>query len=86
MSACEQEWLRLSTEHVGTILVGDLNVHDTRWLRFSDRISGEITSLRRFCLANGFKQLVKPATPENNLLDLVISDLQALAVEILHAI
>ena len=86
INACEQECLRLSTEHVGTILVGDLNVHHTRWLRFSDRVSVEGTSLLRFCSANGLKQLVKRPTRENHLLDLVISDLQALAVEILHAI
>ena len=46
----------------------------------------EGTTLYRFCSANGLKQLVKRPTRGDHLLDLVISDLQARAVEILPAI
>ena len=86
IEACEQEWRRLSSDHIATILVGDLNVHHVRWLRYSCSTTVEGTSLYRFCFGNGLRQLVKALTRENHLLDLVISDLQARVVEILPAI
>ena len=86
IKACEDEWLRLSTDYVATILVGDLNVHHARWLRHSSGVSVEGTALYRFCTANGLKQWVKRPTRDDYLLDLVISDLQAWKVELLPAI
>ena len=75
ITACDEEWRRLSGNFVATILVGDLNVHHTRWLRHSSSVSVEGTSLYRFCMASGFKQFVKHPTRGENLLDLIISDL-----------
>ena len=80
---CEDEWRKLADEHVATILVGDLNVHHTRWLRHSASISVEGTSMYRFCATNGLRQLVKRPTRDAYLLDLVISDMPARKVEIL---
>ena len=71
---CEAEWTRLSTNHIATIIIGDLNVHHKRWLKHSSSVSVEGTSLFRFCLAQGLKQHVKQPTRDDDLLDLVISD------------
>ena len=86
ITACDEEWRRLSGNFVATILVGDLNVHHTRWLRHSSSVSVEGTSLYRFCMASGFKQFVKHPTRGENLLDLIISDLDRCKVEILPQI
>ena len=84
--ACDEEWERLVENHVATIIIGDLNVHHTRWLRHSSAVSVEGTSMLRFCLARGLKQQVKQPTRELYLLDLVISDLVATNIEILPRI
>ena len=84
--SCEEEWLRLSATHVATIMIGDINVHHTRWLRHSTSVSVEGTAMFRFCAAHGLKQQVKEPTREANLLDLVISDLKAKRVDVLSTI
>ncbi len=84
--ACEDEWRRLSGDVVATILVGDLNLHHTRWLRHSASVSVEGTTMFRFCKDAGLKQLVKRPTRDNHLLDLVIADIDASFVEILPRI
>ena len=71
----EREWVSFRDDFVGTILVGDLNLHHTHWLRYSSHVSVEGTTMFRFCRDHGFKQYVKKATRENHLLDLFISDL-----------
>ena len=79
-------WFKFLSEHVATILVGDLNVHHARWLRCSSNTTVESTTLHKFRFANGLKQLVKRQTRGYHLLDLVMSDLQARAVDVLPAI
>ena len=69
------EWLQLQDSVIGTIVVGDLNVHHVRWLRFSTGISVEGSALLNFCMQYGFKQMVNKSTREDNLLDLVLTDL-----------
>ena len=83
IQSCEEEWRRLSASHVATMIIGDLNVHHTRWLKHSTSVSVEGTSLFRFCLAQGLKQQVTKPTRDENLLDLVISDLKAVKVSVL---
>ena len=76
ISAFAGEWLHLRDAFVGTLIVGDLNVHHTHWLKFSNSVSVEGTSLFRFCRENGFKQLVKKPTHEDgHLLDLALTDM-----------
>ena len=70
-----EEWQRLSKEVLGTILVGDLNVHHIRWLRYSLRNSAEGELLRDICDAVGLRQLVREPTRGDNLLDLALTDL-----------
>ena len=58
----ENEWARLSTGFIGTLVVGDFNVHHTHWLKFSASVSVEGTRLLKFCREHGFRQLVKAPT------------------------
>ena len=69
------EWNRLVGDFVGTIVVGDLNVHHLHWLRFSTHTSVEGTMLFRFCGDNGFRQCVTEPTRGDNVLDLVLTDM-----------
>ena len=82
------EWRSLRDSCVGTIVVGDLNVHHKHWLKRSVSVSVEGSLLYRFCCDNGFRQLVKEQTHEDgNILDLVLTDLSELErVEILPRI
>ena len=68
------EWLRHSVGMNGTIIVGDMNVHSIRWLKFSSRETPEGSSLWQTCAAMGLKQLVQEPTRGEHLLDLVLSD------------
>ena len=45
-----EEWDELSSEAVGAIIVGDMNIHHQRWLRRSARNSVEGEELHKFCL------------------------------------
>ena len=70
------EWRRLQGDFIGTIVVGDLNLHHVHWLRHSTHTSVEGTVLFRFCNDNGFRQCVKDPTRGENTLDLVLTDLE----------
>ncbi len=70
------EWERLSPRHVGTIVIGDLNVHHKRWLVHSASVSVEGSLLYKFWCDYGFKQGVRKPTREKHLLDLVLTDLE----------
>ena len=69
------EWLRHSFGMCGTVIVGDMNVHSIRWLKFSSGESPEGSALRSTCAAMGLKQLVTEPTRGENLLDLVLCDI-----------
>jgi len=71
----EKEWEVHSQEALGTILVGDLNIHHLRWLRFSSRNSVEGEALSSICNRVGLRQLVRQPTRGNYLLDLALTDL-----------
>ena len=73
--SCEEEWQRLSQDVLGSILVGDVNVHHKKWLRYSSRNSAEGESLRNFTQRVGLRQLVNEPTREDHLLDLAFTDL-----------
>ena len=65
----------LNQEALGSALVGDLNVHHSRWLRYSSRNSVEGEALRDICDEIGLQQLVKELTRGENLLDLCLTDI-----------
>ncbi len=62
----------------GHVIVGDLNVHETSWLRFSDGSSPEGRELHGFCRERGLDERVRKPTRGENLLDLVLADLGSL--------
>ena len=76
ISCFAAEWRELSTDVVGTIVVGDLNVHHLHWLHFSSHTSVEGTALYRFCCDNGSKRCVTSPTRGAHLLDLVLTDME----------
>ncbi len=69
------DWERLAGQYIGTIVVGDLNVHHKRWLKHSSHCSLEGSLLYKFCCDNGFKQMVRSPTRDDHLLDLVLTDM-----------
>ena len=86
IKAFEEEWQRLSTDALGTIVVGDLNVHHIRWLRFSSRNSAEGELLRDICDSVGLRQLVREPTRGDNLLDLALTDVDEVRCKVVSKI
>jgi len=70
-----EEWEEHLAKAIGTICIGDLNLHHIHWLRFSASTSVEGTAMFRFCLDHGFAQRVQKPTRGEHLLDLVVTDL-----------
>ncbi len=62
----------------GHVIVGDLNVHEVSWLRFSDGTSVEGRELHEFCRERGLDERVRAPTRNDYLLDLVLTDLGSL--------
>ena len=58
-----------------TILMGDMNVHEVDWLRYSDGSTEEGRELHTFSVVTGLEEKVGTPTRGENLLDLVLSDL-----------
>ena len=56
-------------------MVGDMNVHNERWLKFSKGDSPEGLELECVWAAHGLKQHVKSPSRGEYLLDFVLSDL-----------
>jgi hypothetical protein len=73
-------------EALGTIILGDMNVHHTRWLRHSARTSTEGVALKDFCDASGLRQVVRAPTRGDHLLDLVLTDTDDLKCRVLPKI
>ena len=60
---------------VGCLVLGDLNIHHQRWLRYSNANTREGDRLRSICQLFDLKQLVDQPTRENYLLDLCLTDI-----------
>ena len=71
---------------LGVIVVGDLNVHSRKWLRHSSHESPEGQALQSVCEAEGLRQVVRAPTRGEHLLDLVLSDIDDVEVEVLAPI
>ena len=69
------EWRRLSEGAIATIILGDLNIHQRKWLRYSSANTCEGERLQQFCMENNLRQLVQSPTRDHHLLDVVITDL-----------
>ncbi len=70
----QHEYEAYSQHAVSFLAVGDFNVHNRAWLRFSSRDSPEGSELENVCCTHGLTQHVKAPTRGDNLLDLVLSD------------
>ena len=57
----QSEIERLRDDCVGVILLGDINIHHTRWLRFSNRNTELGERLWEVCKDLGLKQIVREA-------------------------
>jgi hypothetical protein len=81
-----QEWQELSKDAMGTIIIGDMNIHHKKWLRLSSRNTAEGDELYDFCVDFGMQQMVRGATRENHLLDLVLTDVDGVKCKVLPKI
>ena len=61
------------TNGVNTIIIGDLNVHNIKWLHYSSRHNVEGRELHHVAI-HGLQQYVREPTRENYLLDLALGD------------
>ena len=82
----ETEWQEHCNAALGSVILGDLNLHHKGWLRYSSRNSTEGALMRKICNQYGFRQLVHESTRESNLLDLVITDIEGVKVKVLPGI
>ena len=64
---------------VAVMIIGDLNIHQARWLRYSNGNSAEGHALQEIASQHGLKQIVRKPTRYSNLLDLVITDIASKA-------
>ena len=72
------EYAEYSRGMLGTIILGDLNVHHRKWLRYSTGNTLEGEELMQTCMELGLRQMVREPTRGANLLDLVLTDLDGL--------
>ena len=70
-----EEWSELESNAMGTLLVGDLNVHNQGWLKHSSGTTPEGRALQHFCAEYGLEEKVRKPTRDKHLLDLVLTDL-----------
>ena len=75
IESLEHEIREHGRDTMGTILVGDMNVHEASWLKFSDGTSPEGRALRDVACCHGWDERVRKPTRGGNLLDLVLTDL-----------
>ena len=70
----DQELGTFMGQCVATICVGDFNVHNEEWLRYSHSTTPEGRELEDVCSTNGLRQHVREPTRGDYLLDLVLSN------------
>ena len=79
----EQEYKRQCTKHLGSIIIGDLNLHNRDWLVYSSGGNAvEGIAMQAVCRRHGLTQHVKSPTRYGNLLDLVISDISGVHCDV----
>lgn len=76
----------LRQDVLGTIVVGDLNCHNSRWLRFSTSVSTEGRCLQRVCVTNGLLQKLQEPTQQQFLLYLCLTDMNEVTACVLPCI
>ena len=81
-----EEWKAHRGEAIGAIVVGDINIHHRKWLRWSGRNSAEGQTLQDYCRELGVQQVVREPTRGENLLDLVLTDMDNVDAKVLPRI
>ena len=71
----EAEFLELQLDSIGTIVIGDLNVHQPSWLLYSSHNTPEGSKLGEVRRERGLFDHVRQPTRNNYLLDLVLSNM-----------
>ena len=85
----EQLYTEMSSffhDATGVIMIGDLNIHHKKWLRFSNADTTMGTELKTFCDFHGFFQIVRAPTRKEYLLDLAITDIPKATASVLPCI
>jgi hypothetical protein len=69
----------LRNQALGTLLIGDPNLHSQRWLHQSSPNSSAVDgeTMRKLCSEVGLRQIVREPTRGDYLLDLVITDIES---------
>ena len=60
------EYERFKANAIGIVIIGDLNIYYSTWLRFSTHDSAEGRALKSFCDDFGFTENVKASTRDGN--------------------
>ena len=82
MLAMQTELRRLRDQSVGTIIIGDLNAHQKRWLRYSADDTPAGAQLYNIAADEGLKQIVREPTRYTYLLDLVLTDIPGTSAKV----
>ncbi len=75
VTTLKTEFAALEGMSLGSIVLGDINVHNRQWLKHSSHNSAEGIALRDACGNMGLQQKVTKPTREEHLLDLVLTNL-----------
>lgn len=75
LPALDEELLQIMGTTVGVVIVGDMNIHHAKWLRFSNGNSAAGELFHTTCKTFGLRQMVRQPARGKYLLDLVLSSL-----------
>ena len=81
-----EEYCKHREGTLGSLVVGDFNVHQRQWLVHSAKNTPEGKALEDTCRDEGLKQLVREPTREEYLLDLVLTDLDGVKCKVLPGV
>ena len=76
-----EEVVEMQKQFDYVIVAGDLNTHQISWLRFSREDTPRGCKLKHTCDTHGLKEKVRQPTRGLYLLDLVLTDLDAISVK-----
>ena len=80
------EYSALENTSLGSIILGDLNVHNREWPKHSNHNSTEGRALQDACDDIGLRQIVTKPTRDDHLLDLVLTNVSCVRTSVLPCI
>lgn len=75
MISLRTELQKIVLENIGTIILGDLNIHHIRWLRYSNDNTPQGENMHQISHDFDLQQLVREPTRGDYLLDLCLGDI-----------